>query len=477
MTPPQPDTPPRRFLFPLASLILVFAAVLRAWGLGRLSFWYDEVVTVRLARSGGPATLLRLLNQIDATRAPLHPLLLQGWVGLFGPSEASARLFSAACGVATVALVGRLGRRMFSDDATGLWAAALAAVSPWLVYYSREARMYAWLVLVTCAAWDALWSLGLGPTPRRLFWYALTLTALVYSHPLGLLMASALALASLLKLRAFGLTWPRWWAAHALAAAAVAPWLPSYFDHPPESTVGRLPWKFLLGTPIGFLGGNFWTLAVFVVVIAFGLLVPTRGRESRFLVTLECPAAARCLLSWLIIPPTLLYAYSCVAHPVFGPARYTLFVAPAYLILLARGLARLPVWERLPVAAAALGLAAWSLPGTVYAPDLKADWRAAAAFLDRSDPSATGPVVVVSADPGHNVEVETARYYLGPRRPVVPMPVRPDDWPGAVPPGPGRVWFAVGLRGGRPAGPLPDAARLRGAATDLPGLRLNALDR
>jgi hypothetical protein len=471
--------------------VLIASAVLRAWDLGRLSLWYDEVVTVRLARADGPAALLRLLHRIDATRAPLHPLLLQGWVKLFGASEAAARGFSVCCGVLTVALVGRLGRRAFDDDATGLWSAGLAAVSPMLVLYAREARMYAWLVLVTCAAWDALLSLRPGATPGRLAWYAVALAVLGYSHPLGLLMIGALGLASLLNRRALGLTWARWLAPHLAAAEALAPWLGRYLDHDPESAVGPLPLKFLLGTPIGFIGGNSLTLAGFAALIAYGLIrvrppalspQPSAIRHPPSAIRhpplgIDHAVAASCLLVWLTVPPTVLYVYSRLAYPIFGPARYTLFVAPAYLILVARGLARLPLVPRVIVAATTLGLAVWSLPATVYAPDLKADWRGAAAFLDRSDPSATEPVVVTSADPAHNVEVETARYYLGPRRPVMPMPERPEDLDPALLPGDGHVWFAVGLRGGRPASPLPDAILRHGSATDFPGLRIVAAGR
>ncbi|MGC8642877.1 MAG: hypothetical protein ACP5XB_23715, partial [Isosphaeraceae bacterium] len=55
-------------------IILALAAGLRFWHLGGLSFWYDEVVTMRLAEAPTPAALLHRLFEIDATRAPLHPL-------------------------------------------------------------------------------------------------------------------------------------------------------------------------------------------------------------------------------------------------------------------------------------------------------------------------------------------------------------------------------------------------------------------
>jgi len=80
-------------------LILLVAVVLRIRGLDRYSLWYDEVVTMRLARTANPAALIQLLGQIDGTRAPLHPLILQGWLRLFGTSELAGRSFSAVFGI------------------------------------------------------------------------------------------------------------------------------------------------------------------------------------------------------------------------------------------------------------------------------------------------------------------------------------------------------------------------------------------
>ena len=39
-------------------VILAIALGLRAWHLGQLSFWYDEIVTIRLAEAPGPAALV-----------------------------------------------------------------------------------------------------------------------------------------------------------------------------------------------------------------------------------------------------------------------------------------------------------------------------------------------------------------------------------------------------------------------------------
>lgn len=446
------------------AVALAAAGWVRFHHLGQLSFWYDEVVTMRLARTAGPAALLRELGRIDATRAPLHPLLLQTWLRLVGTSEFAARSLSVVCGLVSIVLTARIARRAFHDVKVGLWSAWLSALSPMLIVYSREARMYAWLVLVTCAAWYALFTLRTRPGQRVWAAYAAWLVALVYSHPLGLLMAVALGSASLIVRAESKLPWRSWLLAHTLGALLIVPWVPRYLDHGPESTVGRLPIRFLLGLPIGFVGGNSLTLLGFVSMICVGLICIRKDPDGRSRPALANPVPSACLLSWLVVPPVLLYAYSAVSHPIFGPARYMLFVAPAFLILVARGLSKLPVWASIPagLAASALSISAW--PALVFAPDLKADWRGAAVALDRVDPSRSMPVVVLSADPKKNVEVETARYYLA-TRPCVESP----------PEGQVAYWVGVGVRSGRMAAdPMAEDVHVRpGSRTiELPGLRL-----
>jgi 4-amino-4-deoxy-L-arabinose transferase-like glycosyltransferase len=459
----------------LLAAILVVAAALRFAHLGRLSLWYDEVVSMRLARQPDPSALIRLLFQIDATRAPLHPLVLQGWLRLFGPSDYAGRSLSAVCGLLTVALTYRIGRRLF-DDATALWGAGLATISPLLVRYSQEVRMYAWLVLLTCLAWDLLLSFRQSASAWRQAAFALVLVGLVYSHPLGTFMVAALALAYLANVRAFQLSWGRWLAIQFLVVMAVAPWVGHYLDHPPEVISGTVSLRDLLGLPIGFTGGDSRFLLICGAVIAWGLLDLGRpGSSEGFRVRLGDPFAASVLLIWFAVPPLLLFAHSLVGHPIFGQARYTLFVGPAYLLLLARGITRLPRQARWAFALAVAGLAGLLMENMVYAPDLKADWRSAARSILRWPPR---PVVIVfSGDPAQNVEIETARYYLGPGAVVISSaealahPPAGEQEEG----GPSAIFFAIGERDGNLIAAVPDELKRLYhpyGREDLRGLRL-----
>ena len=214
---------------------------------------------MRLAHSPGPAALVSLLGRIDATRAPLQPLLLQGWVKLFGTSESAGRSFSVACGLLTVAMVDRLARRGFADTRAGLWAAWLAAFSPQLVYYSREVRC----TPSSCSspAWRGTRSFSLrgSATAGRLCWYAVTLAALVYTHPLGLFMAAVGRSRGIdFPASVRDVSWGRWTGAHLAALLAVMPWLGRYFDHPPDFLSGPLPLGFCSGRRSGSSGATSW---------------------------------------------------------------------------------------------------------------------------------------------------------------------------------------------------------------------------
>jgi 4-amino-4-deoxy-L-arabinose transferase-like glycosyltransferase len=438
--------------------ILALGAALRSFELGRLSFWYDEVVTMRLARAGSPSALVERLFQIDATRAPLHPILLQAWLKMFGTSETSARSLSVVCGVATIVLILLIGRMVF-DAPTGLWAAWLGTLSPILIVYAREARMYAWLVLVTCFAWLALLSLLRARSTAWTAAYGFSLAALAYSHPLGLVMAATLALAGLIGARACFGGFERWVLVHLGALLLVLPWVGNYFNHPPEFLSGRPPLRFLLGVPIGFVGGDFRVLGGLLLLITVGLVQHAQGRSVAHE---EHPALREWLgpaflLLWFAMPPTLLYLYSLVSYPLFGPARYTAFSAPAFLVLVAAGLRSMPALVRFPVAGLLAIVSALALGPLVYDPELKADWRAFALAVSQTPRDRPGDrvvVIVASSEATRNVEVETARYYLPASCTVIAAldatSQRLDDH------GAEQVYFAVGLRHGEPAATVPE---------------------
>jgi mannosyltransferase len=124
--------------------LIVLAALLRLPALGSQSFWYDESFTVQLVHLG-PLQMLHGVGQTEAT-PPLYYALAWGWSRVFGFGELGLRSLSAVLGIATVPVAYAAAAALVSRRA-GIVTAALVATSPFLVWYSQEARSYALFVL------------------------------------------------------------------------------------------------------------------------------------------------------------------------------------------------------------------------------------------------------------------------------------------------------------------------------------------
>jgi mannosyltransferase len=128
------------------ALIVALAALLRFATLGVPSYWLDEYVS--LSETHG--SLSSVLNSVNHAEGgpPLYLLLLWGWRKVFGDGEIAIRSMSALFGTATVPVAFAAARELASRRA-GLFAAALAATSPLLIWYSQDIRTYAVLVFLS----------------------------------------------------------------------------------------------------------------------------------------------------------------------------------------------------------------------------------------------------------------------------------------------------------------------------------------
>lgn len=136
--------------WPLALLgIAAISAMIRVPALDRASFWWDECVTVRLAQYVNDASPLILLNAVSRGLSTYF-LLLAPWVRWTGTTETAVRFPSVLAGVALSVVLALVGREI-GGRALGVKLGILAAISPWMVWHSREARWYALTVfLVAC---------------------------------------------------------------------------------------------------------------------------------------------------------------------------------------------------------------------------------------------------------------------------------------------------------------------------------------
>ena len=111
--------------------------------------WVDEAISVRQAQ----LPFGQMVTDMTTTdvHPPLHHALLWITVRIVGTSEFAVRLPSLLAGVALVPVMAWVGRVLY-DRRTGWVAATLAAISPFAVWYSQEARMYSLFMLLAAVA-------------------------------------------------------------------------------------------------------------------------------------------------------------------------------------------------------------------------------------------------------------------------------------------------------------------------------------
>jgi mannosyltransferase len=159
--------------------LTVLAAVMRLYRLGHQGFWFDEGNTALLVHFS-PGKMLGLIPQTEST-PPLYYCVAWLWARVFGYGEVGLRSLSALCGVLLVPVVYAAGARLISRRA-GVIAAALAACSPLLIWYSQEARSYQMLALLSSVSLLAFAYARFEPTPRVLAAWVLASALALATH-------------------------------------------------------------------------------------------------------------------------------------------------------------------------------------------------------------------------------------------------------------------------------------------------------
>lgn len=391
--------------------ILLLAALARFWRLSYHSIWFDEAVSLEWAGADVAYTWDVTFDLVQEKHPPVYYILLHGWqelLGFFGleQSDASLRASGAALGVLTVLGLLLLARRL-SGRRVALLAGLLAALSPVLVWYSQELRMFqpaatalVWAGYFMVRAWE-----GRSARRRAGWWLAMcaALLAALYSYLFSafVLPAAGLSLFVLwardrgsdaVASRRAGRRLAEGVAAYAVVALLFLPlarnaWLVNSSDGAPGT-----PFAGIGGTTLHLLqvftiwrpGWPRW-LEIGIVLLAAGLalcgLLLPRG---------AAPGAPRDLTDrlwlglWLGAPFLIGNALLATSDSIFGEDRYFLFLAPILLWAAARGAACL--YERIPALGAAsytvvaLGLAA-ALP-VLWTPSMaRENWRAAADLM------------------------------------------------------------------------------------------------
>lgn len=373
----------------LLTAAVVAAAVLRFRDLGRPSFWLDEILGYDLATGATQQPLWRWIVGFDNEHGQLY--YLTELAGRFVRSEElSARLMPAVFGVLCVVVCWFAAARLVPEDVLVRAAAALlVAFSPLHVYYSREARPYALLMLLAALLQLAL----LAKWSRRALALMAAAAALTSATAAPLLAACAVA--------AFVIAGSDRGAAWRLAtppAVALLAWRLLYREH-------RLPVPEA-GFPA--LDGGFFD----DLLHSFSVAAVDDSRQSlvAYLAAAMAIAGAVVLLRrnrWLgaavaalaILPVAAALAGLAVTNHWYS-VRYVTPALPAYLVAAAVGIGAISRCAR-----RGAPLVAFLLTGAIVydgfraatlEPFAKLDWRTVASSIGAH--AREGDVVVADAD-------------------------------------------------------------------------------
>jgi len=348
------------------ALFLAAATLLGAWlrlrELAVPSFWFDEIYHYKQATLAAHQSWWRWATIFEIENGPLfYAGQLLG--RLSSSPEFSARILPALCGIAAVPLLWFAARRPIAYPAV-----VLMAISPLAVYYSREARPYALVVLVTTGLIAAI--------VRSRF--ALFIALLVVAFYSGAMMApviASLVVATLTKER-------RWWIAAAACALLIA------ICYRPGSYPRDMP---VATNASADLRGIFDSFSV----VAVDASRPHRGAYAFALLAIAGAVALLrhdrragvVAIAAGVLPVAIGFGATLILHRPFG-VRYVIGGLPGYLLLVASGVAWLTSflgrWKLDAVAAilAAALLAREGWDAAIEEPFQKLDWRAVARAID-----------------------------------------------------------------------------------------------
>lgn len=341
--------------------------------------WLDEATEVSQARMPYGAMLHQL--QTTDVHPPLHHTVLWLTVRVLGDGELAVRTPSLIAGTLLIPVLYRAGSEIW-DRRAGLAAAALGAVAPFGVWYSQEARMYAFFMLfATLAVWMQVRAVRRN---RPLDWagYALASAALLWNQYFSaLLVLTQQAAFAVVVLRGRRDLLRGWLASAAGIALLIAPLVPfalhqfhaneaagKGFEGVPSQAGAAASQQAGLAKPAvyGALTNAVWAVfgyhsdatmtriaALWPLGILGALALLGRGRSRRALLVAACALA----------PMAALFVLG-QKKPFIFEVRYFCAAVPLALLLLGR---LVTGWVKPAAAAVALTLALAGLMGIAVA--------------------------------------------------------------------------------------------------------------
>ncbi|MCI0477703.1 MAG: glycosyltransferase family 39 protein, partial [Anaerolineales bacterium] len=212
-------------------LLILLALALRLYRLDAQDIWGDEAFSIFLSQQ--PLNIV--VAGASDTHPPLYPFLLFAWLHHVGASAFTTRALSALIGTMAIPLIFVFARRLIAPTRVVWFAALFTAISPLLIYYSQETRMYELVTVLALAS--SYWGLRfvthlqgsnvpplLHRAPAPLHYFVTTALAL-YTHYSAFFVLAAQNVFALARLRHDRAALLRWIAIQGALVLAYVPWI------------------------------------------------------------------------------------------------------------------------------------------------------------------------------------------------------------------------------------------------------------
>ncbi len=217
---------------------LLIGLVLRLYKITASSIWHDEGYTMWILRFNPAEIIARNIRDVHP---PGYYLIAKPWVTIFGNSVFSIRFLSLIFSIGIIYLVFLTVKRLFNVRAA-FWASLFVALSPFMIRFGQEARMYGVVAFFTTLATYFLVKFIQEKKSITLLWYALSMILAVYSQYYGFFVVIshwiiiAIATPDFFKFK-WGKTFkekyliwnPWWWVANISILIAYLPWFPKAY--------------------------------------------------------------------------------------------------------------------------------------------------------------------------------------------------------------------------------------------------------
>jgi hypothetical protein len=427
----------------LAVLLVAFA--LRAVKLGSQELRGDEAFGYFFAQQSAAGIISSTLALLEP-----HPvasyLVEKTWLNAAGHSEFALRFTSAWFGVLAVALLFRLGRELALGWQTSALAAALLALSPYAIWHSQDARMYAMSLALTTAS--TLLALRALRANRLSTWFGYVGVSWLALHThyfaaFVIVAQNAFALLNALTSPAARRATVRWLACQTGLALLYLPWLAGawptllgYQGNGSSPALGEMLWR----STSAFAAGEGLPPAQRIGVALLVALLLASGALRLALGPLPRRRSLALMTLYLVVPLVATWL-SALGRPVFDE-RYLVAAIPPFHLLMASALrprsalfarSHAQAWYAfVPVVALLLVVFAGVVPWLRSSPEATAlskdrGWRELASVLQRYAEAFPEQEVRVA----QNYPDPTLWYYYrGPARHIV-LPPRANDAAGA----------------------------------------------